>query len=100
MHSEWARDEELLMYKLHDNMGNKWAIISQKLPGRYLWIRYRTDNCVKNHFYSKLRKAIRKLNKVIHDHFKKEFKEIKITILYKIIEAADEKFKSSPSIDE
>ena len=35
MHSEWARDEELLMYKLHDNMGNKWAIISQKLPGRY-----------------------------------------------------------------
>ena len=45
----------------------------------------RTDNCVKNHFYSKLRKAIRKLNKIIHDNFRKEFKEIKITILYKII---------------
>ena len=60
----------------------------------------RTDNCVKNHFYSKLRKAIRKLNKTIHDHFRREFKEIKITILYKIIEAADEKFKNSPSIDE
>lgn len=55
---------------------------------------------MKNHFYSKLRKAIRKLNKVIHDNFRKEFKEIKITILYKIIEAADEKFKNSPSIDE
>lgn len=26
---------------------------------------HRTDNCVKNHFYSNLRKAIRKLNKVI-----------------------------------
>ena len=60
----------------------------------------RTDNCVKNHFYSKLRKSIRKLNKTIHDFFKREFKEIKITILYKLIEAADEKFKNSPSIDE
>jgi len=52
------------MYQLHDDLGNKWAIISQKLPGR-------TDNCVKNHFYSKLRKAVRKLNKIIHDNFRK-----------------------------
>lgn len=32
---------------------------------------YRTDNCVKNHMYSKLRKAIRKLNKTIAKEFKK-----------------------------
>ena len=25
----------------------------------------RSDNCVKNHFYSKLRKSTRKLNKII-----------------------------------
>jgi|688.fasta_scaffold125944_1 hypothetical protein len=26
---------------------------------------YRTDNCVKNHFYSNLRKSLRKLNLII-----------------------------------
>lgn len=39
--------------------------------------------------YSKLRKAIRKLNKTITTYFKKEFKEIRPTVLYKIIEATD-----------
>lgn len=32
-----------------------------------------------------MRKAIRKLNKTIHNHFKKEFKEIKMPVLYKIV---------------
>ena len=59
----------------------------------------RTDNCVKNHFYSKMRKAIRKLNKVIHQYFRKELKEIKFTVLYKIVEATDEKFKNNPTVD-
>ena len=61
---------------------------------------FRTDNCVKNHFYSKMRKALRKLNKVIHQYFKKEFREIKMNVLYKIVEATDEKFKNNPSIEE
>ncbi len=45
----------------------------------------RSDNEVKNHLYSKLRKALRKLNKVIKENFKKEFKEIKQNLIYKII---------------
>lgn len=45
----------------------------------------RTDNYVKNHFYSKLRKALRKLNKFIEENCKKTFKEFKIIDLYKII---------------
>ena len=36
-------------------MGNKWSRIAQKLTGR-------TDNNIKNFFYSTLRRAIRKLN--------------------------------------
>jgi hypothetical protein len=45
----------------------------------------RTDNFVKNHFYSKLRKALRHLNKIIKLNYRREFKEIKIGTIYKII---------------
>lgn len=47
-----------------------------------------------------MRKAIRKLNKIIHLHFRKEVKEIKLNVLYKLVEATDEKFKVNPLIDE
>lgn len=34
---EWALAEEKKLFELHDQLGNKWAIISQKLGvGRYL----------------------------------------------------------------
>ena len=47
----------------------------------------RTDNGVKNHFFAKLRKAMRRINKLIKDRFKKKLKEVKINVLYKIVEA-------------
>lgn len=61
---------------------------------------FRTDNSVKNHFYSRMRKAIRKLNKTMYQNFKKDYKEIKMPVLYKIVEATDEKFKNNATIDE
>lgn len=73
-------------------MGNKWAVISQNFPER-------TDNGVKNYFYAKLRKGLRKLNKIIHEFFKKEITEIKIIVLYKIIEATEEKHKQTHFCD-
>jgi hypothetical protein len=71
----WDYESEIQMFLLHDQMGNKWASIGQKLKNRYhLLIIFRTDNDVKNHFYSKIRKGLRKINKILHTHFRKEFK--------------------------
>lgn len=54
-----------------------------------LFIITRSDNCVKNHFYSKLRKVLRKLNKIIHHYFRREFREININVIYKLVEATE-----------
>ena len=74
-HLSWTEEEEKQMYMLHNELGNKWAQIAQRMPGRYKSILHcRTDNCVKNHFYSNFRKAIRKLNKIITENFKSQIK--------------------------
>ena len=54
--ANWDQLEEeqfILTHKLH---GNKWAEISKHIPGR-------SDNNIKNHFYSKIRTVIGKISK-------------------------------------
>lgn len=59
----------------------------------------RSDNCVKNHFYSLLRKALRKLNRIIQEHYRREIKEIKPNVLYRIVEVSEERFKLNVNFD-
>jgi len=60
----------------------------------------RTDNGVKNHFFAKLRKSMRRINKIIQERFKKRVKELKLNVLYKIVEASEERFKKTPLCSE
>jgi Myb-like DNA-binding domain len=50
----WSLNEECTLFTTHKKIGNKWAEISKDIPGR-------TDNSIKNHFYSTIRKFYRKL---------------------------------------
>lgn len=49
----WTADEERVLHEAHAKYGNKWVTIAAQLPGR-------TDNCVKNHWNSMLRKRQRR----------------------------------------
>lgn len=86
--SEWTMEEERILFENHNVFGNKWARISEELEGR-------TDNCVKNHFYSTLRRAFRRLNQhICRNKQRLGIKELKIVIMSKLVAAAEEKFIS------
>ena len=54
---KWSHDEYWSLLKLHRRYRNHWKSISSSFKGR-------TDNCIKNQFFSIIRKCLRKLSKL------------------------------------
>ncbi|TKY52983.1 Myb-related protein MYBAS1 [Spatholobus suberectus] len=59
-HGPFSVEEEQLIVQLQQKLGNKWAKIAQKLPGR-------TDNEIKNYWRTHLRKRARVQQEVSGD---------------------------------
>lgn len=54
---KWTQDSNKLLLDYHSKYGNKWKLIATKFVGR-------TDNAIKNQFFSIIRKGLRKASKV------------------------------------
>ena len=66
------------MFEVHQQYGNKWTEIGKLFDSR-------TDTDIKNHFYSMLRRSLRRINKMLgRRNSTQRIKVIKPSVLSKI----------------
>lgn len=63
---KWTLDDNKKLFDLHDSLGNHWKDIARHYPGR-------SDNSIKNNFFSLIRKSLRNACKIIGNYQNSNF---------------------------